>query len=454
MNQYNNFSPTDFRYRVPELEPYLSEVANIKYQILIEEALIKVLVKHGFIPQSAIKEFKGLSDKITAQEVYQEKDRVKHSIRALVNLIKKETKIARPHIHFGATSADIIDTADSLRYRDAFRKIILPDLLNLEKQLIILAEREKSTLQIGRTHGQHAVPITFGFALAQYIDRLGERILKIGDSVGNLPGLFSGAVGAYNATSLFFRRPEKLEDELLKILGLKPARISTQIIPPEPVTDLAHAIISSFGVIANLADDMRHLQRTEIAEVKEPFGEDQVGSSTMPQKQNPEVWESIKSIWKAMAPRMISVYSDQISEHQRDLTNSASERYLPEMLVVFDHSVRRTFNNLKNIVVNREKMRRNFQMSSDLVIAEPLQILLSYYKHPNAHEKVRQLAIDSIEKRKSLTELVTSDFELKNYLKKFNSSQRAVILKPEKYTGIASKKTQKVCNFWRRKLNL
>jgi adenylosuccinate lyase len=454
MNQYDNFSPTDFRYRVPELEPYLSEAANLKYQILVEEALIKVLAKYKIVPQSAVKEFKGIAEKISAEELYREKDRVKHSIRALVNLIKKRTKIAKPYIHFGATSADIIDTADSLRYRDALRKVILPDLLKLEKQLIILSEREKSTLQIGRTHGQHAVPITFGFVLAQYVDRFGERISKIEEVTVNLPGMFSGAVGAYNANSLFFQNPEQFEVDLLNILDLKPARISTQIIPPEPVTDLAHAIISTFGVLANLADDMRHLQRTEIAEVREPFGKDQVGSSTMPQKQNPEVWESIKSVWKAISPRMITVYSDQISEHQRDLTNSASERYFPEILVAFDHSAKRALNNLKNLVVNREKMRQNYQMSSDLIIAEPLQILLSYYKHPNAHEKVRQLAMESIAKHQSLTELVTNDPELKNYLKKFTSSQRAVILKPEKYTGIALKKTQKVCNYWRRKFNL
>ena len=454
MNQYNNFSPTDFRYRVPELEPYLSEEACIKYQVIVELALIKVLAKYKICSKQSVNEFKKILDKIDVKKLYKEKDRVKHSIRALVNLIKKEVKVAKPYIHFGATSADIIDTADSLRFRDATEKVILPDMIKIEKQLIKLAEQEKNTIQIGRTHGQHAIPITFGFAIAQFVDRWGNRILKVKEATNSLIGMLSGAVGAYNATSLFINNPENFEKDLLKELKLNPARISTQVIPPEPITDFVHSIVSSFGVLANLADDMRHLQRTEIGEVREPFEKDQVGSSTMPQKQNPEVWKSIKSIWKAIMPRMISVYSDQISEHQRDLTNSASERYVPEMIVVFDHSVRRATINLKDIFIDRKKMKKNFKISSDLIIAEPLQILLSYYKCPDAHERVRQLAMKSIETKESLIKIVFNDKELKEYLNKFSKDQLGVISNPGKYIGIAPKKTKKICSYWQRKLNL
>ncbi len=450
-NIFANFSPTDYRYRVADLEQYLSEEACIRYQVLVETALIKMLAKNTICSKKCVNEIEKIVNKIQTKKVYEEKERIGHGIRALVNVIKDEAKDSKPYIHMGATSADIIDTADILRFKDATEKVIIPDILKLEKELIRIAELEKNTIQIGRTHGQHATPVTFGFAIALYVDRLGNRILNIKETCNKLVGMFSGAVGAYNALSLYIKNPDKFETLLLKELGLKPAHISTQVIPPEPITDFVNSIISSFGVLANLADDMRHLQRTEISEVKEPFSNVQVGSSTMPQKQNPEVLESIKSLWKAMMPRMITTYADQISEHQRDLTNSASERYVPEILVTFDHSVRRMTKVMKGLTINRDRMKQNFEMSADKVIAEPLQILLSYYKHPNAHEKVRQLVMKSIKNNASFKDLISQDNEIKSYFNKFTKEQKEISLNPEKYLGLAPQKAKEICNLWKRK---
>ena len=170
-----------------------------------------------------------------------------------------------------------------------------------------------------------------GFSFAYYVSRLGQRILKIRESANNLSGKFAGAVGVYGPLSLIIKDPELFESELLSSLGLKPSEVSTQIVQPEPVTDLMHSIVSAFGVIANFARDMRHLQRSEIAEISEEFSADQVGSSTMPQKRNPINFENVESMWKKFMPQMVTVYMDQISEHQRDLTNSSSQRYLPEL---------------------------------------------------------------------------------------------------------------------------
>ncbi|GAG39020.1 unnamed protein product, partial [marine sediment metagenome] len=252
---------------------------------------------------------------------------------------------------------------NALRYKNATCNVILPDMIALEKTWIEAARREAGTTQIGRTHGQHAEPITFGFALAGYVNRWGSRILKIRESTEMLVGKFSGAVGAYNASSLLIKNPEGFEADLLKELGLTAARMSTQVVPPEPTTDFVESIISSFGVLANYADDMRHLQRTEIGEVGEPFESQQVGSSTMPQKRNPINFENIKSTWKKFMPQMTTVFMDQISEHQRDLTNSLSQRYIPELLVMFDSSVRRANRISKKLRVDPANMKRNFEMS-------------------------------------------------------------------------------------------
>ena len=453
MKNFKLFSPTDYRYGVNELIDYLTEESFIKYKIKVEISLLETLYDFKICPKYVVDEVKNASKKIKAEEIYREEKRIKHDIRALVNVLKKYvSEKSKPFIHLAATSYDIVDTARSLMLKEATEKVIIPDMIELEKIFIKLARKEKNTLQIGRTHGQHAEPITFGFFISLYVERWGERILKVKETKDNLKGKFSGAVGCYNGLRLIVKEVEKFEKKLTEKLNLTPSRISTQILLPEPMVDFTHSIISSFSVLANFSDDMRHLQRTEIGEVGEPFEKKQVGSSTMPQKRNPINFENVKSGWKTFMPRIITSYMDQISEHQRDLTNSLSQRYIPEILVIFDSSVRRIKKITENITVDRKNLKRNFDISRDKVIAEPLQILLSYYGHPEAHEKVRKLAMKSYQENIPLTEIIFQDEEIKKYLKKFTHHQIEIIKNPEKYTGIADKKVEKICNLWEKKM--
>ncbi|WP_456487304.1 lyase family protein [Candidatus Alkanophaga liquidiphilum] len=447
------FSPTDFRYAVEDLREYLSEEAFIRYKAKVEAALAKVFLRRGLISEEICKEIEEACREVSAAEVYEEERRTKHDIRALVNVIRRKVSdAAKPFVHLAATSYDIVDTANALRLRDATLNVILPDMLALERCWIQLAKREKATLQIGRTHGQHAEPITFGFAIAQYVERWGTRILKFKEAAENLVGKFSGAVGAYNAASLLFDDPEAFEREVLAELKLKPARISTQIVPPEPLNDFIHAAVSAFSVLANFCDDMRHLQRTEISEVAEAFTTEQVGSSTMPHKKNPVTFESVKSLWKRFMPFVVTAHFDQISEHQRDLTNSASQRYIPELLVIFDHCVRSVRRVSEKLVVDAESMRRNFELSKDKIIAEPLYVLLSLYGHPDAHECVRKLVLKAEEEGKSLKEIALEDEELAEYVKKFTPLQSKIAFNSEKYVGIAAKKAEKIADYWEKRL--
>jgi len=434
--RYDLFSPTDYRYSVDDLRPYLSEEAYIRYKLKVECALAKVLCKSKKIANEIIR----AAGRVTAEEVYNEEKKVKHDIRALANCIRKKVSAkARPYVHMCATSYDIVDTANILRYKDAAKDVILPEMIRLEKIWIDLARWYKNTIQIGRTHGQHAEPITFGFAMAQYVDRWGGRILRLREASDNLVGKFSGAVGAYNASSLFFKDPEGFERAVLKELGLRPANISTQIVPPEPIADFFHAVISGFGVLANFSDDMRHLQRSEIGEVGEFFENKQVGSSTMPHKRNPINFENVKSMWKEFMPRMATVYMDQISEHQRDLTNSCSQRYLPELLVSFTGSIRRLINICSRLQIDKANMQKNFRMCENLIIAEPLYILLASLGHPDAHECVREAVRDN----KPLHELA------RPYLNKLTPLQKSILKDPSRYTGIAAKKADKIIKLWK-----
>ena len=456
-----SISPLDYRYYLADrryveiLSPYLSEEGHVKYLARVESALVRVLSKKGICNKKIADEVERACTEITANEVYEEEKRINHNIKALVNCIRnKISESARPYVHFTATSYDIIATADALRYKEFTNDILIKMLVEFEKTLIALAEKEKNTIQIGRTHGQFAEPITFGFAIAQYVSRFGSRILEIERTANELRGKFSGAVGAYNASSLLFDNPERLETEIMKELQLKPSPISTQIAQPEYMTDFVHSIISAFGIVANLADDMRHLQRSEISEIAESFSSAQVGSSTMPQKRNPVNFENAKSMWKAFMPRMVTVYSDQISEHQRDLTNSASSRFIPEILAGFYLTVQRMNTVMKNLSVDKKGMERNFSMARDMVIAEPIYILLASYGHPDAHEHVRRLTLESQKSGKGLIELIKNEPVLKKYLLKFTSKQRELMNNPEKYIGISAGKVKSVCGYWRKRLRI
>lgn len=454
---FDTLSPFDFRYysrsekTFQALKPYLSEAGFISYAAKTEAALTKTLAKMRLCPQAVAKEVEQASKRVTAEEVYKEEDRIKHNIRALANAIRdKVSEEAKPYVHFTTTSHDIICTSDAARYKDFTEKALVPKLVELERTLISLALREKDTVQIGRTHGQHAEPITFGFAIAQYVSRLGHTILAIKRSGSDLRGKIAGAVGAYNASGLFFKDPEAFEAAVLKEMGLKPSPISTQVVEAEYMTYWVNAMISCLGVLANLSDDMRHLQRSEIAEIGEAFGEKQVGSSTMPHKRNPINFENVKSMWKAMMPRMMTMYQDQLSEHQRDLTNSASMRFIPEIAAGLYVSAERLDRTMAKLVVDTGNMKRNFDQNKDFIAAEPLYILLAAHGHEDAHEYVREKTLEAQGTGKTLRELVSKDKSIQPFLKRFTKAQKALIMDPALYTGIAAKKTQKICAHWKR----
>ncbi|SDM02435.1 adenylosuccinate lyase [Halarsenatibacter silvermanii] len=459
IGRFDNINPLDHRYAakegISELRDYLSESAKVDYQLRVETALVKKLAEFDFCDDDVYRQVKDAAEEVTAAEVYEEEKKTKHNIRALANCLQRRvSEKARPFIHFTATSSDIIDTANSLRYKEAIEEEILPALKDLQKKLMAIARREKDTLQIGRTHGQHAVPITFGFALSEYVSRLGGRIQTIQRARDELKGQLSGAVGAYNAIDLFLDEPEEFEKEVLSELGLEPASHSTQIVEPEFTLDLVHGLVSAMGVMANLSDDMRHLQRSEISEVGEYFEEGQVGSSTMPHKMNPINYENIKSMWKEFSARMVTRYNDQISEHQRDLSNSASSRFIPEILAAFHISINRLQKVMEKFSVFAESMRENYDLNSDLVAAEPLYILLAYHGHPDAHEAVRVLSMEAREKGVDLQDLVVKSDKLADYWQNFTADQQQIIRDPESYIGRSVEKTEAVVSGWEEKLDL
>jgi adenylosuccinate lyase len=344
-----------------------------------------------------------------------------------------------------------MDTAAALRYKEFARTVLIPDLVGLIRPLADLARREAETVQIGRTHGQHAEPITFGYAIALFVSRLGGRAKKMHEAAGNLRGKLAGPVGAHNALSLALGdRALQFERDMLARLDLKPSDtgISSQLVEQEPLADLVYTAVTTFGILANFADDMRHLYRTEIAEVREQFQRERVGSSTMPHKVNPKDFENIKSFWKAYAPRFLTVLMDQISEHQRDLTNSASGRFVAEFFAALDYTIYRTTNVVKVMEVDRNQLKKNFDMTRDFIIAEPLYIILGLHGCPDPYDWSKKLSDSSRQTGKTISELAEAEPKLQEYYAKFTPEQRELINHPELYTGNAAKVTRETCDYW------
>lgn len=416
----DHLSPLDYRYPDTEIVRFLSEGAFIRCQLMVEyvfaKTLIRALVAKQKKAERMIQEVYDACNHISVEEIKKEEKRIDHDIRAIVNCIQaRVSDETKPVVHLAATSFDIRDTAAAIVYREATEELFVPRLKSLEKILIELAFREKHTLQIGRTHGQHAIPITFGFALAEYISRIGESICTLKECASRLRGKFSGAVGAYNALSLLVDDPRALEKEALAELGLEAGEHATQIVHPEPLTRFLCECVNAAGIMAKCADDMRNLQRTEIAEVEEVFGEEQVGSTTMPHKRNPKGFENIKSLWKIVMPRIITVFMDQISEHQRDLTNSASARTYAEIPAYVAVMAERLTDIMRGLHVNRDRMAKNAAMEGVLIAAEPLYILLAACGHPDAYAKAKEIAEKAHKEKRRMDDVVLGDESLASY---------------------------------------
>jgi adenylosuccinate lyase len=459
MNPFDAASPFDARYYFADraffekLNPYVSENAQVRYLARVEAALAETLADHSVCSRKIAAEIGRAALEVTPEEVYEEERRIQHNIRALVNCIGKQVSAkAKPYIHLFATSADIMDTARALCLVEVTRDVLAPDLLSLLRQLIDMARAHAATPQMGRTHGQHAVPMTFGFAVALYVSRLGQRIECIMETARNLRGKFAGAVGAYNALSLLSKKPADIEASLMKNLGLEPPEISTQVTQPEYVADYIYALTACWGVFANLADDFRHLQRSEIRELKDRKASDPktqiVGSSTMPHKVNPKDFENVKSMWKAYVPRLLTVLMDQISEHQRDLTNSASMRFVMEHVAAFAYAIHRLSMTLSAVEPDAARMRELLDAGKDPITAEPLYVLLAMHGHPEAHEKARVLARDARIQKRPLSQLLREDSTIAKYLVKMTAEQLAVLDDPAKYLGAAESRTRAICDQW------
>lgn len=421
--------PLDYRYGRKEMKKIFSEENKLQKMLDVESSLAKALAKTGDIPK---KEAEKISKKanigfVKIVRVKKIESEIKHDIMAMVKVLSEVS--GSGYVHFGATSYDIVDTATALQLKDAV-KILEKDLIELRETLLRLAEKHKKTLMAGRTHAQHAIPITFGLKIAVYAMETQRHIERI-DEVKKriLVGKMMGAVGS---GASFGKNALEIQKIVMNDLGLNAPKATTQILQRDRHVEFVCLLANIASSLEKFATEIRNLQRTEINEVAESFGKKQVGSSTMAHKKNPITCEKICGLSRIIRCFVIPSFENTVLWHERDLTNSSSERFiLPHVCVLTDEILQDMKNVFDNLIVYPESMRRNLE-KSDRMMAESVMIMLTKkgMNRQKAHELVRRCAMkkgkfkDTLLREKEIRKIVSE--------KEINDA-----LKPEKYLGCA-----------------
>ncbi len=477
MIEKNIILPGNPRYQPKKMIPHFGYDNLYQKLAEVEIATLQTLGEIGIIPpKEMVKLTPELIKKIkeipTTEVDKIERKITKHDVRAWVRKAQHiiNGKLRR-WVHIPLTSYDPLDTGRMLQFRDAYYYALRPSLHEVVLALIKIVEKYADQIQIGRTHGQHALPITVGFWLATILDRIMYNWQQMDTCVSVLVGKISGAVGAHNAqiglSLTGFNAKDSFEALVLKKLNLKPARISTQILPPEP---LAYFLFSASMLSATLGQfgrDCRNLMRTEIAEVAEAFEKNQVGSSTMGHKRNPINFEGLEGGWIRTKNELGKLLDNLVSEHQRDLVGSSITRDYPIIVINLQKQLdtllrkKKGVSFLERITIDRDNCQRNFEISSDVILAEPLYIALQMAGYDkDAHELVnRQLVPLAKEKNISLIEalgrLCIEDASLSIIRDKIPVKVLELLHYPERYTGDAKEKALEIANYareWSQKL--
>jgi len=347
-------------------------------------------------------------------------------------------------VHLGATSYDIIDTSNALQFKSAL-KIIKKDLFDIEGILLGLAKKHKSLVAIGRTHGQHATPITYGLKFAIWSREIRRHIKRLIESERRvLVGKMSGAVGTQAAFGVY---GIKIQDLVMRDLGLKAAMVSSQVVQRDRYAELLMGLALISASCDKIGKEIRNLMRTEIAEVSEVFGKEQVGSSTMPQKRNPIDSEKVCGLSRVVKSNVFIGLENVSLEHERDLTNSSSERVvLPETFILLDEILKTLKNVLNNLVIHPKKIKENLELSKGLNMAEAVMVALSLSGMPRqeAHALIRKLSAEASLNKTNLLEILRHSKEVSNFLDKESLNE---IVSPEDYIGTAVKQVEKVLMF-------
>lgn len=400
------------RYGSNEIRKIFEEENRLRYQLDFEAEVALSQGRLNVIPLNASKEISRIvrSNKITMKKIKDLESISEHDTASIVQAMSEYcSPSAKPWIHYGLTSNDVVDTSMSMQLKDAF-EIIEPKILKLISRLINKIRRYNTLPSVGRTHGQHASIISFGLKFAVWANELLHHIERIEE--GKKRFLLCKTLGVVGTGSLMGRKALDVQNEVARSLGLHSVEAATQVIPRERLAEVQF-IISLIGcTLDKMATEIRNLQRTEIGEVEEPFKKGQLGSSAVPIKRNPIKSERISSLARILRS-FSNISQENISLwHERDLSNSANERFtIPMGIILLDEMINNMIKVIEGLSVNRQKILENINKTRGRIFAEFILEALVKKGIPRmeAYDNIQHLAFETLANDKDFREAITQN---------------------------------------------
>jgi len=400
------------RYTHPDMGRVWSDQRRYEAWLEVETAAAEAMAAAGLIPSEAAADIRERGrfsiDRIDAIERV-----TQHDLIAFTTAVAEHVGPSARWLHFGLTSSDVVDTALALQMREA-ADLVLADLAELTAAVRQRAEEHRSTPMIGRTHGVHAEPMTFGLKLALWyaeIERHITRVRRARETVG--VGKISGAVGTYA------HLPPAIEADVCRRLGLAAAPVSSQIVQRDRHAELLTTLALVAASLEKFAVEIRGLQKTEIGEVEEPFARGQKGSSAMPHKRNPIGCEQITGLARLLRGNAMAALENVALWHERDISHSSVERViLPDSFIALDHMLRRFTGIVRGMVVHPDRMRENLERSRGVVFSGQvlLELAARGVSREQAYVWVQRNAMRSADERRPFKELLLADEEIMGVL--------------------------------------
>ena len=434
------------RYGTKEMKEIFDDQKKISYQLEIEAAVAQSQSEINMIPRDAAQNISKMakSGKITVTRVKQLEAKSDHDTAALVEALSEICKSsAKPWIHYGLTSNDLVDTSNSLQIRDALH-ILEPKVSKLALLLADLSIKYKELPAVGRTHGQHASIISFGLKFANWALEMSKHLERMEEFKKRV--LICKTLGVVGTGSLMGSKALEIQKRVAKKLCLFPADVTTQVVPRERYAEYVFGIALIGATLEKISVEIRNLQRTEIGEVSEPFKKGQMGSSAVPVKRNPVKSERVTSLSRLLRSQIYVTFENIPLWHERDLSNSANERFiLPTSSILLDEMIETLAKILREIHINEDRIRGNLELTRGQIFAEFVldELIKKGVPRFEAYRDIQRIAFTSSEEGIDFRDAIKNDDAISSYL---TEAEIEKIFIPENHLGASSRIIENVYN--------
>ncbi len=400
------------RYSREEMASIWTEENQFQSWLDVEIAACKAWSRLGIIPEDDIRKMETRA-RFDIERIYEIEEQTRHDVVAFTRAVSESLGEEKKWVHYGLTSTDVVDTALGLRLLQANRII----RHGIEQMITVLADKareHKYTVMMGRTHGVHAEPTTFGLKCALWYEEMKRNLERFEHAASGVEfGKLSGAVGT------FANIPPEVEEITCKLLGLTPAPVSTQTLQRDRHAYYMSVLALVGSSLEKMAVEIRHLQKTETREAEERFRKGQKGSSAMPHKRNPVSSENITGCARVLRGYMVTAYENIPLWHERDISHSSAERIIiPDALILLDYMLHRFAGVIENLVVYPENMKENINKTHGLVFSQRLLLMLieKGMSREDAYDLVQPLAMQAWEEKKPFRSLVEGNMDISSRL--------------------------------------